>query len=334
MNVVSKSQLYFLCLLLVLFITCGCNKIYEPVKIDRFDEQLFALNGVNSSQHFKQLSDQYKTFYKSYAEDMLNINETEAAVNYEPSLLKFINYPGIQQLKREVDSIYADLSSIESQLGEAMYNYHTFFPQTAQPKFISFISEFGYANVTYDSIIGIGLDMYLGDQYKLYHALEFPDFMIAKLRREYMIPNTIKSLAIGKYEYQLKDKRFLAMMLFEGKVRYFMKQLLPDIEDSILLGYNVKQLAWCKRNEQLIWTHFIEQKLLYSNDVGQYMRYFNDGPFTIATGVPQESAPAIAVFTGYMAISKFMKENKQITLAQLMENADWDELLKWSKYRP
>lgn len=334
MNVVNKNQLYFTGLLLITFLFGACKEEMVPLKIDRFEQNLFSVHEPNGAGQLKNLSKQYGAFYQSFAEDMLNISNEEAPEYYAPSLLKFINYPTIKQLKKEVDSVFPDLYSIESELGDAMIRYKNNFPANEVPKFISFISEFGYANITYDSIVGIGLDMYLGKNYMLYHALEFPEFMINKLRKEYIVPNAIKSMAIGKYEHQLKDKRFLAMMLFEGKVRYFMKQLLPELEDTILFGYTAKQMEWCKGSEQMIWTHLVEQKLIYNSDVNQYMRYFNDGPFTSAAGVPQDSAPAMGVYAGYQIISKYMLENRDVSLAQLMENSDWEQLLQKSRYRP
>ncbi len=318
----------------IFFLLAGCNEKSVPVKIDRFEKALFGNPNPPTQVFFSNLAKQYGLFYHSYAVDVLNISTEEDSLNFAPSLTDFMRYPSIRQLYREVDSVFPDLSETEAELGKAMYQYHQYFPQWVQPKFVSFISEFGYANITYDSLIGIGLDMYLGNRYPLYPALEFPDFMIAKLRKEYMVPNAIRAIAIGKFESQLHDKRFVAMMLFEGKVKYFMKKLMPEIQDSILFGYTPAQLKWCKENEQMIWTHFIEKKFLYSSNIGEYMRYFNDGPFTIATGVPQESAPAIAVYIGYSVITKYMDENPKVSLSELMQNSGWDQLLQKSRYRP
>ena len=159
--------------------------------------------------------------------------------------------------------------------------------------------------------------------------------MIRKLRREYIIPNTIKSLGISRYESQTtKDKRFLSTMLFEGKVRYFVKALLPEVEDTIILGYTAKQLEWCENNEKEIWAHFIEKNRIFENEPSRFMRYFNDGPFTSADGVPPESAPSMGVWTGWMIIRKYMEEQPDVTLEQLMGERDFDKILKLSKYRP
>jgi hypothetical protein len=168
-----------------------------------------------------------------------------------------------------------------------------------------------------------------------YRAYEFPEFMIRKLQPEYIAPNAIKALAISKYESQsTKDKRFLATMIVEGKVRYFTKALLPNLHDSILMGYTVTQLKWSSENEPQMWTHFIEKKLLYKNEPSQFMRYFNDGPFTSADGVPPDSAPMIGTWAGLQIVRSYMRENPNVTLKELMEETNFDKILKLSKYRP
>jgi hypothetical protein len=83
-----------------------------------------------------------------------------------------------------------------------------------------------------------------------------------------------------------------------------------------------------------MWTHIIEKELLFKDEPSQFMRYFNDGPFTSADGVPAESAPAIGAWTGLQIVNSYMAENPQMTLKQLMEERDFDKILKLSRYRP
>jgi len=312
----------------------SCNSEPTPLKIARFEQDLFDNISLKSPNHYQLVQKKYPVFYNSFAQDMLNISEEERGLAYEPSMSKFVSFSTIVQLKHEVDSVFPNLIELEANLGKAITIYKKEFPKNNPPSFVSFLSEFGYANVTLDSIVGIGLDMYLGKDYPLYPALEFPDFMIAKLQKSYILPNTIKALAIGKFEHQLTDKRFLAMMLFEGKIRYFMKKLLPKVNDTLIFGCSNLQLAWATNNESMVWSHLIENKVLFNAEPNQYMRYFNDGPFTIAPGMPQESAPAIGVYIGYKIIEKFMERQSSENLETLMLNANWDKILKDSGYGP
>jgi hypothetical protein len=315
-----------------LLISCGQKE--NTFQLERFEQELFEPNQANNPNHYKKLQVKYGFFFNSFAEKMLNISEEEKALAYGPSLSKFVTFPGILQLKREVDSVFPNMDPFEDELANAMTIFYSEFPSDIQPRFVTFLSEFNLGNATTDSVVGIGLDFYLGEKYQLYPALEFPDFMVAKLRKEYLVPNTIKAFGIGKFEGQLTDKRFVAMMLFEGKIRYFMKSLLPDCPDSLIFSCSAKQLKWAKENESMIWAHFIQTKMIFNEDPSSYMRYFNDGPFTIANGVPQESAPAMGIYSGFKIIEKYMKENSSISLKELMVNNNWDEILRESAYKP
>ena len=332
---------------LVIMMVCnGCKKQtphvkipdhYEPAPIARFEKDLFAIDTNTVEKGLTDLYKKYGTFYLSFAHDLMsmkNIDGTDSLFVKPMSML--VKYVPFRVLQKQVDSTFGDLKDISDQLGLANAIYKQEFPKRNTPNYISFISEYSYANVTYDNLIGIGLDMFMKENFSnYYHALEFPEFMIRKLRKDYIVPNTIKALGISQFEDQTaKDKRFIATMIFEGKVRYFMQSLLPNTPDSIILGYSPQQLDWCMKNEGEMWAHFIEKDLLYKDDQQSFMKYFNDGPFTSADGVPAESSPAIGVYAGLQIVKKYMHENPTVSLEQLMDEKDFDKILKQSKYRP
>jgi hypothetical protein len=346
----SNPSFHFITLLLytfLLFTSCDSFRndkqpIYEGTKIQaihfkRFEQDLFGTNQQNLTQELGLLSSKYGSFYHSYAADILAMPEQGKSDSlYTNSMKLLLSYEPFINLYQIVDSAYHDLSKEEQELTKAMSIYKAQFPNAVIPEFVTFISEFGYANIIYDSIIGIGLDMYLNERLRpFYLGLEFPEFFIKKLQRDYIIPNVIKAMATGLYEEQsTKDKRFLAMMLVEGKIRYFTKALLPDVHDTIILGYSAEQLQWCKDNEKEIWKHFAEKELLFQAEQSNFIRYFNDGPFTSAEGVPAESAPMLGSYIGLQIIRNYINQNPLVTLSQLMEETDFDKLLKMSNYKP
>jgi hypothetical protein len=341
----SLTYLMILCTSSLLISCNGCKNetqheiiAREKISIDiqRFDNELFAIKPSQIEDGVQKLYQKYGSFYLSYAHDILNMPEDKNDSLYTKPMKMLLEYKPLVELHQSVDSMFGEMNEIKTDLSNAMSIYKQEFPDQKIPVFITFISEFGYANITYDSMICIGLDMYMNKRYLAYYrAYEFPEFMIRKLQPEYIVPNTIKSMAIAKYENQSsKDNRFLATMITEGKVRYFTKSLIPSLHDSILMGYTAKQLEWSQQNEPQMWTHFIEKNLLFSNEPTRYMRYFNDGPFTSADGVPPESAPMIGTWAGLQIVRKYMKENPNITLQQLMDETDVDKILKLSKYRP
>jgi hypothetical protein len=334
-----------LCTALVVSSCNGCkNDTQKEIKVtktvdvtvQRFDNELFAVKPETAEQGLLALYNKYGQFYTSYANDILKMPLIGGDTLFVGPMKMLLNYKPMVELHNTVDSMFADLKGVEKELSHAMSVYQQEFPKERIPEFVAFISEFGYANVTYENKICIGLDMYMNNRFAdYYRAYEFPEFMIRKLRPEYIAPNAVKAWGILKFEDQtVKDKRFLATMIVEGKTRYFVKALLPNVHDSILMGYTQAQLEWAQQNNGQIWTHIIEKNLLFQNEQSLYMRYFNDGPFTSADGVPPESAPMVGTWTGLQIVRKYMQENPNVSLRELMEETDFDKILKLSKYRP
>lgn len=308
----------------------------EPVSILRFEKELFEVNPDSLESDLRILKQKYGEFYHSYAADILAMPENPNDSLFINSMRMLLGYDPLVQLRNTVDSAYSDLAAEEKQLTQAMGIYKKQFPDEVSPKFVTFISEFGYANITYNNMVGIGLDMYLNERFRdFYIALEFPEFMIRKLKRPYIVPYAVKAFATMKLEDQnTRDKRFIATMLVEGKIRYFTKALLPDVHDTLIMGYTAEQLAWCRNNEPEIWKHFVEKEWIYKNEPSQFIRYFTDGPFTSADGVPAESSPMIGTYIGWQILKHYIKNNPNVSLQDLMSETDFDKILKLSKYRP
>lgn len=337
-----------ICIAFVISSCGGCNQtqfthpravIDAPlyaVKIQRFDKALFEADTANLPEVLNTLSKKYGVFYSSYANDIMRMPFTPEDSLFMRPMRMLLGIERIQELHQIVDSNFKDVTDLEHDFSVAMGIYHQEFPQAVIPKFITFISEFGNGNVIYDSMLCIGLDFYMNQRFgDFYRSLDMPEFMIAKMQRNYIAPNTIKSLAIGLTDYQTtKDKRFLAQMIVEGKIRYFMKALLPNVADTIVMGYTKSQLKWCEEHEVDIWTHFIDKNMLYESEPGKFMRYLNDGPFTVAEDVPKESSPSIGSWAGWQIVNHYMAQNPKVTLNQLMNENDFEKILKLSKYRP
>ncbi len=114
---------------------------------------------------------------------------------------------------------------------------------------------------------------------------------------------------------------------------YIMDAVLPNVPDSLKIGYFEGQLEWCKDQEFQIWENTIKVGLLYSTDHNAYLSFLNDGPFTKGFGVPDGAPPKLGVWLGWQIVRKYMDRKTKITLEQLMGKGA-DEILKESKYKP
>ena len=121
-------------------------------------------------------------------------------------------------------------------------------------------------------------------------------------------------------------------MIHQGKLMYFVDAMLPEMHDSLKIGYTKLQLDWCKKNEAQMWSQLIEYKMLYSNKRMDIIRYINASPTT--SGFPLESPGRTGVWIGWQVVRQYMKKFPEKTLADLMQNSNYQQILNDSKYFP
>jgi hypothetical protein len=174
--------------------------------------------------------------------------------------------------------------------------------------------------------------MYLGADCDYYKRLEYPKYKTATMRKEYMLPDFVKAWMIVEFEEKNLKSDFLTRIVTEGKISYLLDAMLPKMDDTLKMGFTQNQLNWCRQNEGHIWSFFIKRKILYSTDYQEITQFTNIGPFT--TGFSKESPARTGSWIGWQIVRSYMAKNKNITLAQLMEEKDAQKLLAASSYRP
>jgi len=121
-------------------------------------------------------------------------------------------------------------------------------------------------------------------------------------------------------------------MIYQGKVMYFVKAVLPEDPDSLLWGFTANQMKFCNNNEKQMWTYLVENKQLFLTDRFTIDKYIREGPFT--AGFTEESPGRAAVWIGYRIVDRYMKKNKNLSLDALMKEDDYQEILALSGYNP
>ncbi len=187
--------------------------------------------------------------------------------------------------------------------------------------------------VTYaDSVIIIALDDYLGQDYKSYPELGIPAYRFSKMRKEYIVSDCMKEIARSFIIPDKSKNSFLDRIIFEGKILYFADAMMPDMHDTIKIGYSSSQLKWCESNEANIWSLFIDRNILYKTDIMTINKFTGDGPFT--TGLAKESPARIGSWIGWQIVRSYMDNNKNVNMKTLISNYDSQNILQLSKYKP
>jgi len=347
MNTLVQYRLYkqiylFFSIALLLLPACGRNKkadvsnIQVTITIQRFDRDFDQMHIKPMASQARLLQQKYGVFYTDYIERILEAGSTRDT-GYFATLNRVFSNNGYVDLKKEVDSVYPNLDKQNAELTDAFRRIKYYFPKVKVPVFYSYFSGFKAQTSIGNNYFGIGLDMFLGAQSKFYPAIieSFPHYVSRRFTPQNIAPRVVEGFARENMFPENDDNQsLLTKMVYNGKIMYFMDQVLPDAEDSIKIGYTPQQLKWCNDFKAQIWGYFLEDNLLYETDFQKIQKYLNEAPFTPGLGEKNDSAPKLGVWTGWQIVRQYMDRHPEVTLAQLMASDDAQTILNESKYRP
>lgn len=309
------------CILSLMFFSCNKKSAVEKkiealpvqIKIDRFDQVFFE----SSPKDLQKIKKRYPFFFPEGIPDSVWVNK--------------INNPLWRELFAEVQKKYKKSETIEAELEKVFKHIKFHFPKTKSPKVYTVIAEMDYDNkVIYaDSLVIISLEMYLGKDHKFY---EFPAYIRQNFEQRQMMPDLVASFAKSKITTD-KDNTLLSQMIYHGKLLYLKDLLLSSYTDDEKMGYTPKEISWCEENESYIWRYFLENELLYSNELKLNSRFIAPAPFSkFYLEIDNESPGQVGAWIGWQIVRSFVKNN-DVPVAKLLElNAK--ELFKKSKYKP
>lgn len=333
--------------LLLLLLPLACSRGPEApdvshipvnVHIERFDQALFAIDTNNIAADLQQLHASYPVFLPTYLEQVMNFGpyaDTSRLVQQQMHMM--LTNRDFRQLQDSVNAKFGSLAGLEKELAQGLRYMKYYFPAFREPKrILTFISAIGnYGAVTVDSVLGIGLDMYMGSDFSIYKMLpDYPAYMVRRFTPAYITVNCMQVLAQDMFHNGGPGDKLVVQMVNAGRQQYLLQQVLPETPDTIRLGYTKEQLDWCLDNEQFIWQYFVQGNLLYKSDWQDNMHYMNDAPSTQGMPPGAPSPGKIGHFVGWRIVQQYMKRHPETGLQQLMEMKDAMQLFNGARYRP
>jgi len=333
---VVASSLFLYTVLLI--ISCGneekkpdVSKVPVSLKTHRFEQDLMTAKAPVSLM----LRNKYPHFYDLYFFQLVRIGSPESTAGrplMESRIADFVSDPDIQAIYNDTRQTFPDFTSLDGRLTDAFRHYRYYFPKKTIPQTLTFISGFNNAIVCADSVLAIGLDMYLGRQSKYYHALQFPVYRIAKMDGAYIPTDAMKGWLQSEWTEPESNADLLSHMIYAGKIQYALKKLMPEEADTLITGYSAAQLEWCMKNEKNVWSFFIDHKLLFATELNLIMKYVTEGPTT--GGFPKESPGNLGQWIGYKIVQSYAKKKMPDDLAGLLNENDYKKILQESGYKP
>jgi hypothetical protein len=297
----------------------------------RFDQELWALRDSLQYAVADAFKERYRDFLPFYASTLVQLGRPN-----DPQLLErlqaYLHDPYIDTVYRDVLQHFADFSPFDSQFNDAFRFLKMYFPQAPTYDIITHVSGFQYKTALIDSAVLVGLDLYLGRDYRYYPKVEYMTaYLMRRLDDRHLVPDAMQLILEDLIPEFGNSNKLLHRMLEQGKALYALKKVLPNTPDSTLFGYTTTQMNWVTENETNIWAYMLNRDILFTTDLGELARFMQDGPFT--NGLPEEAPARLGHFIGYRIINVYMEQNKQTALADLFADNDYDTIFKKSAYK-
>jgi len=337
-NGFARFLILILCALMV--VSCKRNQfkvnvssISADIEIKRLEKDLFSLNPDEIITAIPSLKEKYGTFLQLFS-FVINTGSID-----DPAFGELLGSFCTDKLNNEVFSLamklYPDVRMIEERLENAFRHYIWYFPGKTIPVVYTCITGFNRSIITGDSVLAIGLDRYLGTDCEYYPRLEIYKYLAARMNPWNIVPDCMYAWGVSDWDFDsmgYPSDNVLSRIIHEGKLKYFEKCMLPDINDTILFGFTSGQMKFCRNNEFRMWQYLIEHDLIFSSDQFVIRKLTGEAPFT--SYFTNESPGKAAVWLGFRIVESYMLKNPAINLGSLMKNTDFQGLLEQSKYNP
>lgn len=337
------TQIYLFFFICLIFMSCKNKKtpdisnIKLNMKIERFDQELGRIKPDEISEKIPALRKKYTWFFDDYMEKIIAAGPVSDTAYYS-NLRSIVQNKDYLELKSTVDKTFPDLKKQEEELNQAFKYIRYYYPKQKLPRLISFLSGFAVQTPIGNDYIGIGLDMFLGENGKrFYPALRqsIPSYIARRFNPDNICPRVIEAfIREDMFPDQDSDRNLVSKMIYNGKIMYLMEAVMPEINDSLHIGYTKEQLEWCQENEANIWAYLLQNDLLFESDYIKIQKYLAEAPFTPGVGENSASAPRLGIWTGWQIVRKYMDKNPDITIQQLMLEKEAQKILTDSKYKP
>lgn len=308
-----------------------------PLTLDviRLDEAVFNANWDSALAENQRLYSEFDGYYRLFTEFILNAGtpvDDPATAKY---MAGFAGDETMNDFYREEQKLFGGEKFVPyiEEFTSAFKHYKYYFPSETVPVVFTYQSGFNYKVVPNDTLLGIGLEWYIGKDNELIKRLSpevFPQYEKDKMIPEYLVVDGVKGFLKVKYQKYLKMDNLLSVMIFYGKIMYLTDAMLHHKPDYVKINYSEDEWKWCKENEKLIWIFLAENNLLFSSSMRDIVQWINDGPFT--TGLPQESPSRIGIWMGWQMVRQYMDKHPGTPLNRLMEIEDSNRFL--NTYKP
>jgi hypothetical protein len=298
----------------------------EPIEIKRYDKVLFEIDPENLAAELEPYHEEFYPF----------LGEEVKTPTGQQQLYDYVTDSFIREVYDDIEQEWDDVSTLEQELTLAFRYFKYHFPDRNIPEIFSYVSGIDYEIPVFyqDDIVVIGLDMFMGTDYKKYDRVGIPAFKRVRFIPEAAPVELMREIGQNIFtEVPASSETMLDMIIMQGKILYFLDAMFPSYPDSLKIYYSSEQMHWAEENEGQAWAFILTNEMVYTTDRQVIQKLTGDAPFSAPFS--GTSAPRMGVYNGWQIVREYMRRNPDISLEMLFfEKTDSREILSESRYRP
>lgn len=303
----------------------------DEISVVRYDKLLDEYVRFNSFSALQKMNVEYRRPTQLLIEDVLAIGQ----VNDDHILRKLRTYYSdttLLRLMADVEARYPDLEEVEKGLTKGFRELRKEIPGLWVPTVYSQISALNESVIVTDSLLGISLDKYMGEDYPLYKRFYY-GYQRRTMRPDRIVPDCFSFFLMSEYPFPMEYGRtLLDVMLHYGKINYVVKQILDYSSSEEVLGYSQEEKQWCHDNRKHVWEFIARNNHLAATDPMVVRQYTKPAPSKIFFG---EDAPSlVGTWLGTQIVESYMKHHKDVGLRELLEITDYKKMFGESEFKP
>jgi gliding motility-associated lipoprotein GldB len=300
--------------------TIDTSNISVKVDIQRFDEAMMQLKTKEQIKGFLLKNTKFvNQFYQTSSEDTALINR----------LFLIHNNPDTKAFYEDTKKSFGNLSDLKNQLETAFKHIKYYYPDFKEPQIITTFTALDLELMVSNDMIVIPLETFLGPKAKF--RPQYPFYLLQRFDKPYIVPSILTILSKKYNNIDPNDHTLLSDMIYYGKSYEFTRAMLPDVADSLVIAYADSNMTKTWNSQDLVWGHFIDNKLLYETNDRIKDKYIGDRPKVFEVG--DDCPGRIGQWLGWRIVSRYRTENPSISLIDLMKNSNARDIFEKSKYK-
>lgn len=322
-------------LLFTLLVFWGCQKqkceidpaiarIQVNISLERMEKPFFKARSPEEIQSFLSRNPAFSRKYLQVSAQ----SDLQAA---SKSLYRLASEPNLQKFAGEVQGKFGEMADVRQELENAYKHLKHYYPAAPVPQVKTFVSGMMAPDLyVSDSLVVLGIDYFAGKEAS--YRPQQPAYILKRYEKPFMVPAVMLQVSAKYNKTHEQDRSMLTQMIDFGKSFYFTQRMMPCTPDSLIIGYTDQQIADVHYNEGKIWAHLVEKGLLYETSHFKVNKYIGERPNIPEIG--KKCPGRIATWVGWQIVRKYMAENPQVTLQQLMKETNAQKIFQLSKYKP